>query len=72
MLGTLVAHAGDYVSKAKLPDSAWPGVVVEESNLAVQAAALRRVLAQRPVPIAGSTRFRGAAIALSSGRLRAR
>jgi len=48
VLGTLVAHAGDYVSKAKLLDTAWPGVVVEENNLAVQIAAIRRVLAQAP------------------------
>jgi non-specific serine/threonine protein kinase len=48
VLGTLVAHAGGYVSKAKLLDTAWPGVVVEEGNLAVQVAAIRRVLAQAP------------------------
>jgi len=48
VLGALVAHAGDYVSKAKLLDTAWPGVVVEENNLAVQIAAIRRVLAQAP------------------------
>ena len=48
VLGTLVAHAGDFVSKAKLLDTAWPGVVVEESNLAVQIAAIRRVFAQAP------------------------
>ena len=51
VLGTLVAHAGDYVSKARLLDTAWPGVVVEESNLAVQVAAIRRVLAQAPVSL---------------------
>jgi non-specific serine/threonine protein kinase len=48
VLSTLVAHAGDYVSKARLLDTAWPGVVVEESNLAVQVAAIRRALAQAP------------------------
>jgi non-specific serine/threonine protein kinase len=48
VLGTLVAHAGEYVSKSKLLDTAWPGVVVEESNLAVQIAAIRRVFAQAP------------------------
>jgi len=48
VLGTLVAHAGGYVPKAKLLDTAWPGVVVEEGNLAVQVAAIRRVLAQAP------------------------
>ena len=48
VLGALVVHAGDYVSKAKLLDTAWPGVVVEENNLAVQIAAIRRVLAQAP------------------------
>jgi predicted ATPase len=48
VLGTLVEHASEYVSKAKLIDAVWPGVVVEESNLAVQVAAIRRLFAQAP------------------------
>src|SRR5262249_26678993 len=38
----------DYVPKARILDAAWPGLVVEESNLAVQISAIRRVLAQVP------------------------
>jgi predicted ATPase/DNA-binding winged helix-turn-helix (wHTH) protein len=48
LLRTLVEHASEYVAKSKLLDTVWPGVVVEESNLAVQVAAIRRVLAQAP------------------------
>lgn len=36
------------VTKAALMDAAWPGVTVEEGNLAVQIAALRKALGQRP------------------------
>ncbi|HWZ93285.1 MAG TPA: tetratricopeptide repeat protein, partial [Polyangiaceae bacterium] len=37
-----------YVRKESILDAAWPGVVVEESNLAVQISSIRRVLAQAP------------------------
>ena len=46
VLTTLVERANEYVGKADLLDAAWPGAVVEEGNLAVQIAAIRRVLAQ--------------------------
>jgi len=46
VLTTLVEHANDYVSKQRIIDAAWPGIVVEESNLTVQIAAIRRVLAE--------------------------
>lgn len=46
LLQLLLDHAGEPVSKAALMDAAWPGLAVEESNLTVQIAALRRVLAQ--------------------------
>ena len=48
LLATLVEHASEFVSKSKLLDTVWPGVVVEESNLAVQVAAIRRVFAHAP------------------------
>ena len=48
VLATLVQRPNQYVSKARIMDAAWPGVVVEESNLAVQISALRRVLSQAP------------------------
>src|ERR1700758_4021683 len=45
VLAALVEHAGEYVSKSRLLDAGWPGAVVEEGNLAVQIAAIRRILA---------------------------
>ena len=44
----LVEQAGRLVRKDHLIDSAWNGMAVEESNLTVQIAALRRVLAAVP------------------------
>ena len=46
VLQVLLERCNEYVSKAELLDAAWPGVVVEEANLAVQVSAIRRVLAQ--------------------------
>lgn len=48
MLSVLVHHANQFVTKAGIMDAAWPGLVVEESNLSVQISAIRRVLAQTP------------------------
>ncbi len=48
VLAVLVRHANEYLSKAAIIEAAWPGLVVEESNLAVQVSAIRRVLAQAP------------------------
>ena len=48
VLTALVERANEYVPKASLMDAAWPDVVVEESNLAVQISAIRRVLSQAP------------------------
>ena len=45
LLRVLLAQPGTPVSKDALIDAAWSGLVVEESNLTVQIAALRRVLA---------------------------
>ena len=44
VLTTLIAHAGTFVSKASIIDAVWPDVIVEEANLAVHIAAIRRVL----------------------------
>jgi predicted ATPase/DNA-binding winged helix-turn-helix (wHTH) protein len=44
LLSALVRNAGNTVSKAALFEAAWPGSVVEESNLRVHIAALRRLL----------------------------
>lgn len=48
LLHVLVQQAGALVSKDALIAAAWSGLAVEESNLPVQIAALRRVLAEEP------------------------
>jgi TolB-like protein/DNA-binding winged helix-turn-helix (wHTH) protein/class 3 adenylate cyclase/predicted ATPase len=48
LLRALVERPGALVSKDALIDAAWPGQAVEESNLAVQIAALRRALGEAP------------------------
>ena len=48
LLRVLVERRGVPVSKDTLMDTAWAGLAVEESNLPVQIAALRRVLSEAP------------------------
>ena len=48
LLQVLVEGAGNPISKDRLIESAWPGLAIEESNLAVQISALRRVFAEEP------------------------
>ena len=48
LLRILIDRAGAPVSKDALTEAAWPGVVVEDSNLTVQIAALRRTLGEVP------------------------
>src|SRR5215468_7815961 len=48
VLEMLVEHASEHVAKARIIDAAWPGLVVEEHNLAVQLTAIRRTLAEAP------------------------
>ena len=48
VLTTLVKRTNEYVQKSAIMDAAWPGIVVEESNLAVQISAIRRVVSQAP------------------------
>ncbi|MDF2118010.1 winged helix-turn-helix domain-containing protein [Roseiarcaceae bacterium H3SJ34-1] len=43
LLGLLLERAGAPVSKETLIEAAWPGLAIEDSNLTVQIAALRRV-----------------------------
>ncbi|WP_426440444.1 winged helix-turn-helix domain-containing tetratricopeptide repeat protein [Bradyrhizobium genosp. P] len=45
LLRLLVERAGTPVSKDALMEAAWPGLAIEESNLTVQIAALRRTFA---------------------------
>ena len=48
VLGALLKRPGVPVSKDALMQAAWPGLAVEEGNLTVQIAALRRVLGKEP------------------------
>jgi predicted ATPase/DNA-binding winged helix-turn-helix (wHTH) protein/Tfp pilus assembly protein PilF len=48
VLTALVSRANEYVQKSAILDAAWPGLVVEEANLAVQISAIRRALAVVP------------------------
>ena len=48
VLAALVSRAGEYVEKSAIVEAAWPGVVVEDANLAVQISAIRRVLGREP------------------------
>ncbi len=44
VLWELASRPGDVVSRSEIMDAVWPGVTVEESNLAVQISTLRRVI----------------------------
>jgi len=48
LLCALVERPGALISKDALIEAAWPGQAVEESNLTVQIAALRKVLGEVP------------------------
>lgn len=48
LLRALVEARGDVVTKAELMEAAWPDISVEESNLAVQIAALRKRIGASP------------------------
>ena len=48
LLVALIRAPGEVLTKAQLMDSAWPGMAVEESNLSVQIAALRKALGPAP------------------------
>ncbi|MBB4185761.1 TolB-like protein/Tfp pilus assembly protein PilF [Sinorhizobium terangae] len=48
LLEALLDAAGGIVSKTELMERGWPGMVVEESNLTVQIAALRKALGPAP------------------------
>ena len=46
LLGVLVARAGELVSRDEIIAAVWPATVVEDNNLNIQIAALRRTLDQ--------------------------
>ena len=53
LLRVLVERSGQPVTKDVLIEAAWPGLAVEDSNLTVQIAAIRRTLAEAPGGITG-------------------
>jgi TolB-like protein len=44
LLGAFLKRPGEVLTKSDLMDAAWPGVAVEEANLSVQIASLRKLL----------------------------
>jgi predicted ATPase/DNA-binding winged helix-turn-helix (wHTH) protein len=48
VLAALVERPHEFVAKESILAAAWPGLVVEESSLAAQISAIRRVLARAP------------------------
>ena len=48
LLQALLEARGKPVSKADLMDAVWPGIAVEDSNLSVQIAALRKMIGSSP------------------------
>jgi TolB-like protein len=44
LLAALVERSGEILGKAELMDAAWPGMAIEEGNLTVQIAQLRKLL----------------------------
>ncbi len=47
VLAALLEARGNVVTKQRLLEAAWPGVIVEENNLAVQIGALRKALGEQ-------------------------
>ena len=58
LVRALVEARGTVVSKNALMDAAWPGMAVEESNLTVQIAAIRRVLGEGWIATAARQGYR--------------
>src|SRR5262245_1616846 len=44
LLAALAGRPGEILTKSELLDAAWPGTAIEESNLTVQIASLRKLL----------------------------
>lgn len=75
LLAALVEHPGEILTKAELMDAAWPGIAVEQGNLTVQIAQIRKLIGSADdgdewiatVPRVGY-RFTGAIEPLSDAR----
>ena len=61
LLLTLAEHPGALLTKHELIDKVWPGVVVEEGNLATQISALRKVLGSEVIATIPGRGYRFAA-----------
>ena len=76
ILAALATSVGEVLTKTHLIDAAWPGMAVEESNLSVQIAALRKALGMAPgggewivtVPRVGYRLFADAAASIHATR----
>jgi predicted ATPase/DNA-binding winged helix-turn-helix (wHTH) protein len=71
VLLALIARRDQLVTKSELLDSVWPGLVVEENNLSVQVAALRKVLGAHSIVTIPGRGYRLALAVESSGSARA-
>ena len=58
----LVRGQGKVVTKSELLDAAWPGLVVEENNVSVQIAALRKLLGAHAISTAAGLGYRLSAV----------
>jgi predicted ATPase/DNA-binding winged helix-turn-helix (wHTH) protein len=63
VLLALVERRDQVVSKAALLDAAWPGLVVEENNISVQIAALRKALGAAAITTVPGIGYRLTAVA---------
>ena len=68
VLGVLVGRAGDLVSRDEFMAAVWPATAVEDINLNMQIAALRRVSRRGAEPTAAASRPSPAAATVSSSR----
>lgn len=65
VLLALVERRGGLVRKSELLDAVWPGLVVEENNISVQIAALRKWLGQDCIATVPGMGYRLSAVALA-------
>lgn len=66
LLDALLKRPGEIFTKTELMDAGWQGSAVEESNLSVQIALLRKALGPMPGGGTGSPPFRASATASSA------
>lgn len=66
LLSALAARAGQVVGKNELIETVWPGRVVEENNLSVQIAALRRALGADAIQNVSGVGYRLAALPMAA------